>query len=75
VSHHQNIGAGNGSRLSIVATGTSYFTPRAFFYLNNVLVSPHILKSLISIRNFSRDNSVALLDFIHLASLRRLANR
>jgi hypothetical protein len=35
-SHHQNIGAGNGSRLPIVATGTSYFTPRAFFFISTM---------------------------------------
>jgi hypothetical protein len=55
----QHIVVGNGSRLPIVATGTAELTSRPF-YLNNVLVSPHIVKNLISTRKFSRDNFVSV---------------
>jgi hypothetical protein len=47
----QHIIFGNGSRLPIVATGTTALTSRPFYH-NNALVSPHIVKNLISTRKF-----------------------
>lgn len=55
----QQIVVGNGSRLPVVATGTTHLTSRPF-YLNDVLVSPNIVKNLISTRKFSRDNSCSV---------------
>jgi histone deacetylase 1/2 len=55
----QHIVVGNGTRLPIVATGTAALTDHPF-HLHNVLVSPHIVKNLISTRKFSRDNSVSV---------------
>jgi hypothetical protein len=55
----QHIIVGNGSSLPIVDTGRAELTSRPF-YLNNILVSPHIVKNLISTRKFSRDNFVSV---------------
>jgi hypothetical protein len=55
--HH--IVVGNGSRLPVVATGTTHLPPRPF-QLNNVLVSRAILQNLISTRSFSHDNSCSV---------------
>jgi hypothetical protein len=55
----QHIIVGNGSRLPVVATGTSYLAPHPF-HLNSVLVSPNIVTNLISTRSFVQDNSCSV---------------
>ena len=57
-----HIVVGNGSLIPITATGTAYLHyPNHSFELNDVLVSPHIIKDLISARRFARDNWCAVL--------------
>jgi hypothetical protein len=66
---HSHIIVGNGSLLPITSVGHAFLHyPSYSFVLNNVLVSPEIIKSLISARRFSRDNWV-LLNLTLLASL------
>ncbi len=48
---------GNGSLLPITSVGRAYLHyPNSSFVLNNVLISPEIIKSLISARRFTCDN-------------------
>jgi hypothetical protein len=48
---------GNGSLFPITATGSARINyPHHSFLLNNVLVSPDIIKNLIYARRFVRDN-------------------
>jgi hypothetical protein len=70
----QHIIIGDGSRLPIVAAGTAHLTNRPF-YLNNVLVSPQIVKNLISIRKFSRENSCSIEFDLFGFSVKDLATR
>jgi len=52
-----NIIVGNGSSLPVTAIGsTSFPIPGRSLYLHNILISPHIIKNLISIRRFTIDN-------------------
>jgi hypothetical protein len=52
---------GNGALLPVTATGSHTFSlPRRNLVLNNVLVSPHIIKNLISIRRFTTDNNCSI---------------
>jgi hypothetical protein len=52
---------GNGSPLPITYTGsTTLSTPSHSFNLNNVLVTPHIIKNLISVRHFTIDNQCSV---------------
>jgi hypothetical protein len=55
----QHIIVGNGSHLPITATGHAQLTSRPF-HLNDVLISPDIVKNLISTRKFARDNSCSV---------------
>lgn len=49
---------GNGSSIRILLSGSmSLSTPCSLFHLHNVLVVPHLIKNLISVRQFTRDNS------------------
>ena len=41
-------------------TGTGSATLSRFLRLNNVLVSPHIIKNLISVRQFTTDNNCSV---------------
>ena len=48
---------GNGSKIPILFTGNSSFPSNSKpLHLKNVLVAPNIVKNLISVRKFSRDN-------------------
>lgn len=48
---------GNGSLLPVIRSGAiSFSTSSCPLHLHNVLVSPHIIKNLISIRRFTTDN-------------------
>jgi len=49
---------GNGSLLPVTATGSTQL-PGSFF-LNNVLVSPNLIKNLISVRQFTSDNNCSI---------------
>src|SRR6266542_1484092 len=56
-----NVIVGNGSFLPITNTGhTSLSSPNRSFYLNNVLVTPTIIKNLISVRQFTLDNNCSV---------------
>jgi len=50
-----SIVVGNGSLLPVTSTGT--VTLPGFFSLNNVLVSPSLIKNLIYVRQFTSDNN------------------
>jgi hypothetical protein len=53
-SHPSSIVVDNGSSLSITSVGDSvFFGP---FYLNNILLAPDMVQSLLSIRRFTTDN-------------------
>ncbi|XP_012699143.1 uncharacterized protein LOC105913792 [Setaria italica] len=52
---------GNGALLPVTATGSHIFSsPHRNLVLNNVLVSPNIVKNLISIRRFTTDNNCSI---------------
>lgn len=58
-SFPQQIIVGNGSRLPVTRTGHTVLpTSSRSLYLNNVLVSPQLIKNLLSIRRFTTDNHV-----------------
>jgi hypothetical protein len=65
-SSHSNLGVnsqhiivGNGSKVPVLATGSVKISNLPL-YLQNVLVSPSIVKNLISVRKFTRDNFVSI---------------
>jgi hypothetical protein len=49
---------GNGSLILVTATGSTELSPT--IRLNNVLVSPEIIKNLISVRQFIIDNNFSI---------------
>jgi hypothetical protein len=52
---------GNGALLPVTATGSHTFSfPHRNLVLNDVLVSPNIIKNLISIRRFTTDNNCSI---------------
>ena len=51
----RSIVVGNGSTMPIHSVGSTTLTSRPF-HLDHVLVSPAVIKSLISVRKFTRDN-------------------
>jgi hypothetical protein len=52
---------GNGALLPVTAIGSRTFSfPHRDLVLKNVLVSPHIIKNLISIRRFTTDNNCSI---------------
>jgi hypothetical protein len=53
-SNPSSIIVGNGSSLSVTSVGDSVLPGP--FYLNNILLAPDMVQSLISIRRFSTDN-------------------
>jgi hypothetical protein len=57
-SHPSTIVVGNGSTLPVTSVGASVL-PRPF-YLNDVLVAPHITHNLLSVRRFTTDNSCSI---------------
>src|SRR5438105_12760208 len=62
---YSNVVVGNDSFLPITHTGhTSLSTTDQSFYLNNVLVTPTIIKNLISVRQFTLDNNCSV-EFDH----------
>jgi len=58
---HSSIVVGNGSGLSVHATGhTTLRAPTGTFQLNSVLHAPKLIKNLISVRKFTSDNSCSV---------------
>ena len=55
--HSQGIVVGDGSRLPVTAAGS---TSLSLFSLNDVLLSPTIIKNLISVRPFTISNSCSV---------------
>jgi hypothetical protein len=53
-SNHSSIVVGNGSSLPITSVGDSVLPGP--FYLNNILLAPDMVQSLISVRRFTTDN-------------------
>jgi len=53
-----SIVVGNGSLLPVIGTGSTDLSHS--FRLNNVLVSPQLIKNLISIRQFTTDNNCSV---------------
>jgi hypothetical protein len=57
-THPTSIVVGNGSTLPITSVGASVLPGP--FYLNDVLVAPHITHNLLSVRRFTTDNSCSI---------------
>jgi hypothetical protein len=57
-AHPSSIIVGNGSVMSVTSVGNSML-PRPF-YLNDVLVAPDLVQSLLSVRHFTTDNSCSM---------------
>ena len=53
-----SIVVGNGSLLPVTSTGATVLHPS--LHLNNVLVSPQLIKNLISVRQFTTDNNCSV---------------
>ena len=53
-----SIVVGNGSLLPVIGTGSTDLSHS--FRLNNVLVSPQLIKNLISVRQFTTDNNCSV---------------
>ncbi|GJX33562.1 ribonuclease H-like domain-containing protein [Tanacetum coccineum] len=55
----------NGHSIPVTHTGHSFLhTSSKPLHLNHILVTPHIIKNLISVRQFTRDNESFLLEFV-----------
>ncbi|GJZ42405.1 ribonuclease H-like domain-containing protein [Tanacetum coccineum] len=55
---YPSISVGDGHSIPVTNTGHSIFpTPTKTLHLNNVLITPHIVKKLIYVRQFVRDNN------------------
>lgn len=58
---YPSILVGNGSQIPVTNMGHSILpTPHRPLHLHNVLVTPNIIKNLISIRKFTRDNDCSI---------------
>ncbi|KAJ9566982.1 hypothetical protein OSB04_002948 [Centaurea solstitialis] len=59
----RSIRVGNGSLMPVMLTGHAPFpmpNPYRPLHLNNILISPNIIKNLISVRQFTRHNKVSI---------------
>ncbi|GJX42805.1 ribonuclease H-like domain-containing protein [Tanacetum coccineum] len=55
------VSVGDGHSIPVTKTGHSILpTPTRSLHLNNVLITPHIVKNLISVRQFVRDNNCTI---------------
>jgi hypothetical protein len=55
------ITVGNGTTIPITCRGTSILSsPTSTYRLNNVLVAPALVRNLLSVRQFTRDNSCSI---------------
>ncbi|GJR87775.1 hypothetical protein Tco_0211786 [Tanacetum coccineum] len=58
-SMYPSVYVGNGHSIPVTHTGHSFLhTSSKPLHLNHILVTPHIIKNLISVRQFTRDNDV-----------------
>ncbi|GJX30075.1 ribonuclease H-like domain-containing protein [Tanacetum coccineum] len=58
---YSTISVGDGHSIPVTNTGHSILsTPLKSLRLNNVLITPHIVKNLISVRQFVRDNDCTI---------------
>ncbi|GJW95117.1 ribonuclease H-like domain-containing protein, partial [Tanacetum coccineum] len=58
---YPSISVGDGHSIPVTNTGHSILpTPFKSLHLNNVLITPHIVKNLISVRQFVRDNNCTI---------------
>jgi hypothetical protein len=52
---------GNGTKIPVTSSGPSILhTKTSNFALNNVLVAPSVVRNLLSVRQFTRDNSCSI---------------
>ena len=59
----RSIYVGNGSTIPVVTSGNSTFSiPNMYhpLHLQNVLITPNIIKNLISVRKFTTDNNCSI---------------
>ncbi|GJT33270.1 ribonuclease H-like domain-containing protein [Tanacetum coccineum] len=60
-SLYKSVFVGNGQPIPVTHTGHSHLhTPHKPLHLHHVLVTPNIIKNLISVRQFTRDNNVSV---------------
>ncbi|GJR57325.1 ribonuclease H-like domain-containing protein [Tanacetum coccineum] len=58
---YPSVSVGDGHSIPVTNTGHSIFpTLTRSFHLNNVLITPHIVKNLIFVRQFVRDNNCTI---------------
>ncbi|GJR95493.1 hypothetical protein Tco_0267667 [Tanacetum coccineum] len=58
---YPSVSVGDGHSIPVTNTGHSILpTPTRSLHLNNVLITPHIVKNLIFIRQFVRDNTCTI---------------
>ncbi|GJU27522.1 ribonuclease H-like domain-containing protein [Tanacetum coccineum] len=58
---YPSISVGNGHSIPVNNTGHSILpTPTRSLHLNNVLITPHIVKNLLYVRQFVRDNNFTI---------------
>ena len=59
--YSSSITVGNGHSIPVVSRGTSILpTTNTSFHLNNVQVAPDIVRNLLSVRQFTRDNHCSI---------------
>jgi hypothetical protein len=58
---HSSITVGNGARIPVTSRGSSILKiDMSNFTLNNILVAPSLVHNLLSVRQFTRDNSCSI---------------
>ena len=72
-TYPSSIIVGNGSTLPVTSTGHTILP--GTFYLNDVLVAPTIIKSLISVRQFTTDNNCSVVFDLFGLSVKDLRSR
>ncbi|GJZ35730.1 ribonuclease H-like domain-containing protein [Tanacetum coccineum] len=61
LSIYPSVFVGNGNSIPVTHTGHSFLhTSHKPLHLNHILVTPHIIKNLISVHKFTRDNDVSV---------------
>lgn len=50
---------GNGSQVPVTAQGHAYL-PNSSLFLYNTLIAPSFIKNLVSVRQFTKDNSCSI---------------
>ncbi|GJY53520.1 hypothetical protein Tco_0445184 [Tanacetum coccineum] len=61
LSIYSSVFVGNGHSIHVTQTGHSFLHKSSKpLHLNYILVTPHIIKNLISVRQFTRDNDVSV---------------